>query len=150
MKDVLPIPDSAGKILNATHEYFDFSVNARSTLADVSYQVIVLKQPQSTLAEEYAKVYVTTKNANVEVASPLVEKDGVVLTYKELPDAAVEGKIVYNGLVPKSEKDYHQEFRLRMWIRDGIEIYGEDGSVSFTNISNRVFSVKVRVIATEI
>ncbi len=136
-------PDDIGKRLSGTHEYFDFSVNAQSTLADISYQVLVIKQNQSTLDEGLVKVYVTTKNGQVETSSPLVEKEGRVLTYKDLvsPSDGV-GKIVYNGIVLKGDKNYHQDFRLRLWLSNDEEV--------MESINNKVFSVKVKVVANEV
>ncbi len=136
-------PDSFGKVMSGTNQYFDFSVNANSTLADVSYQVIVLKQPNSTLNEDYAKIYLTTKNGSVETASPLVEKNQKVLTYGELNFSHDKtGKVVYTGVVPKNEKNYHQEFRLRMWLADDRQILG--------SLDQKIFSVKVKVVANEV
>lgn len=137
------ISDDVGKMLNGANEYFDFSVNARATIADLSYQVIALKQPQSTLDDSLVKVYVTTKNGNMEVASPLVQPDQRVLTFQELRSSADgSGKIVYNGHVSKSNHDYHQEFRLRLWIANDVELT--------ETIFNQTFSVKIKVIANEI
>jgi len=137
------ISDAAGKSLNGTHQYFDFSVNATASAADVSYQVSILKQDQSDLLEDIVKVYVTTKNGNSELASPLVEQNGKVLTFQELPRTNDgNGRVVYNGVVQKSNQPYHQEFRLRLWIAD-------DRNLSAI-ISDKVFSVKVKVVATEV
>ena len=137
------ISDAEGKSLNGTNEYFDFSVHALSTLSDISYHVIVLKQDQSTLDADYVKVYVTTKNGNLEVASPLVQSNSRVLTYSELPSAKDgNGKIVYSGTVPKSKKNYHQSFRLRLWLADDVKLK--------ELLENKMFSVKVKVVANEI
>ena len=137
------ISDEAGKALNGTNQYFDFSVNALSTISTISYQIVVLKQEQSTLNDKYAKIYVTTRNGNSEVASRLVQSNNRVLTYSELVSTKDgTGKIVYNGTVPKSKKNYHQEFRLRLWIADDVQL------TDF--IDNKVFSVKVKVIANEV
>lgn len=135
-------PDSFGKVMSGSNQYFDFSVNASSTVADVSYQVIVLKQQASTLNDDYAKIYLTTRNGSVETASPLVEKNNKVLTYEELNTAlGGNGKVVYNGVVPKGNQ-YHQEFRLRMWLANDRQILG--------SLDGKIFSVKVKVVANEI
>lgn len=137
------ISDEEGKSLNGTNQYFDFSVNALTTLADISYQVIVLKQPQSTLDEEVVKAYVTTRDGNVETASPLVKQNDRVLTYGELETSKDgSGKVVYSGTVPKSKKNYHQEFRLRLWIADDVELHDF--------IDDKYFSVKVKIVADEL
>ncbi len=140
IEDALPKSDSLGKIANRAHEYFDFSVNATTTLADIPYQIFVLKQNSSTLDENYVKVYLTLKNGTDEIASPLTEENGVVKTYYQLTGDS-SSKLVYNGLVPKGSEEYHQEFRLRLWIGDSVDVNN--------NFKGRRFSVKVKVTANQ-
>ncbi len=142
MQEVYPIPDASGKILNGNQEYFDFSVNAHTTLANVTYQVIVLKDSTSTLQEECAKIYLTKKTGNTEVASPLVEKNGKVLTYDQLDSFENGGKVIYTGTVPKGEENYHEEFRLRLWLAEDAPKVGD--------YYNKKFSVKIKVVAVEV
>ena len=143
IENALPTSDERGKILNSTSQYFDFSVNALATIAPLSYQVVVLKQDNSTFKEENVKIYLTLRNGTTETPSPLVLDGSKVVTYNQLQNSINnEGKVVYNGVVPKSESEYNQSFRLRMWISEGVDVVGE-------SFSNKTFSVKVKVVASE-
>lgn len=142
IEDALPKADRLGKIASGKHEYFDFSVNATSTISDISYQVYVLKQNTSTLRDDYVKIYLTLKNGNDEVVSPLVVTNDVVTTYDELTGTKTE-KLVYNGVVPKGANEYHQDFRLRMWIADDVDVTNDD-------FIGKRFSVKVKVSANQV
>lgn len=143
IENALPTSDERGKILNSTSQYFDFSVNALATLAPLSYQVVVIKQDNSTFKEENVKIYLTLRNGTTETPSPLVLDGSKVVTYNQLQNSINnEGKVVYNGVVPKSESEYNQSFRLRMWISEGVDVVGE-------SFSNKTFSVKVKVVASE-
>lgn len=143
IENALPTSDERGKILNSTSQYFDFSVNALATIAPLSYQVVVIKQDNSTFKEENVKIYLTLRNGTTETPSPLVLDGSKVVTYNQLQNSINnEGKVVYNGVVPKSESEYNQSFRLRMWISEDVDVVGE-------SFSNKTFSVKVKVIASE-
>lgn len=143
IQNALPISDEQGKILNSTSQYFDFSVNALATIAPLSYQVVVIKQENSTFMDENIKLYLTLKNGANETPSPLVLNGSKVKTYNKLQNSTNnDGKIIYNGVVPKSESEYKQSFRLRMWI-------SEDTNVLDESFSNKTFSVKVKVKAAE-
>lgn len=143
IENALPTSDERGKILNSTSQYFDFSVNALATIAPLSYQVVVIKQDNSTFKEENVKIYLTLRNGTTETPSPLVLDGSKVVTYNQLQNSINnEGKVVYNGVVPKSESEYNQSFRLRMWISEDVDVVGE-------SFSNKTFSVKVKVVASE-
>lgn len=142
LEEAFPIPDSSGIFLQGVNEYFDFSVSAKSTIADVYYEVVVIKQLESTLPEDFVKVYLTTKSGNIERASSEVMDGTRVKTYPELKNSEIsDGKVAYTGIVKESFEDYHQDFRLRIWITDEKE----KNSVPY----NTTFSLKVRVNAIE-
>jgi len=143
MNNAFPISDDDGKKLNGKNEYFDFSVSASTTLANIDYQIYAIKQDETTLSDEWVKVYLTLINSEQEGASPLVIADERVLTFKELTgDDNV--KLIYNGTVPISNTNYHQDFRLRIWINDEISIEGRE-----EELFNKTFSVKVKVTANQ-
>ena len=103
IENAMPLPDSRGKVLNSTSQYFDFSVNAVATIAPLYYQILAVKQDGSTLSEESTKIYLTLRNGTSETPSPLVIEDTRVLTYSELDSSTDNnGKVIYNGVVPQS------------------------------------------------
>ncbi|MEE1315661.1 MAG: hypothetical protein U0K35_00335, partial [Prevotella sp.] len=67
IKDALPISDRTGKALSGANQYFDFSVSSVATFAEIDYQIYVVKQDNSTLPDEWVKVYLTKKNRDGEV-----------------------------------------------------------------------------------
>lgn len=143
ISNAFPILDEAGKILDGKNEYFDFSISSVTTLAEINYQIYAVKQEGSVLADEWIKVYLTEKEGNKEIASPLVLNDDKVLTFKDLMgDNNV--KLIYEGTVPMSNKEYHKDFRLRIWLNNELSIIGRE-----EEFFGKSFSLKVKVTANE-
>lgn len=139
-----PIADSLGKRLSGEREYFDFSVHSLSSIYDIAYQVYVVKQPTSTLREEWVKVYLTLRNNNGEVASPLVMNGEKVKTFNELTGNN-GAKLVYTGVAAKASEEYIQKFRLRLWIAEDVSL----DETTMHEFENKSFSVKVKVTANQ-
>jgi len=137
-----PIPDSAGKNLTGEKEYFDFSVIGQTSTGDINYEVVVVKQDNSTLADKFVKIYLTEINGTIETPSDIVIDDGIVKTFEELENSDTqEGKITYLGTIKNNTMNYKKEFRLRMWMSDTALITDD--------IFNKEFSVKVAVSAVQ-
>lgn len=143
IQDALPILDRTGIKLNGRNQYFDFSVSSIATFAEIDYQIYVVKQDGSTLPDEWVKIYLTEKTKNGEEASPLVLKDGKVLSFKDLTGDN-NTKLVYNATVPMSNKEYHRDFRLRIWLNGDLSVNGQESL-----FYGKSFSVKVKVSASE-
>lgn len=144
IENAIPIPDDMGKKLAGANEYFDFSVTASTTATDIAYEVAAKKGDDSTLSDEYIKLYLTTINGNQEVETPLTVVNNTVVTYNELSDTTnplLTGKTIYYGTVNSGEVAYGMKFRLRMWIKDGN--YGD-----YSQLNDKIFTVKVNVAAT--
>lgn len=146
LKNALPISDEQGKILAGSNQTFDFQVLAAIEGENVSYEVIAEKQVGSNLPENLAKIYLTTLDGMEESPVSTTLRDGVVTTYDQLTDTAVElqeGKTIYQESISSGEKSYKKQFRLRMWVSEDAtgETEGE------WNYNNQSFSVKVNVVA---
>lgn len=144
IENAIPVPDDMGKKLTGENEYFDFSVTASTTSTDIAYEVTAKKGDDSTLSDEYVKIYLTTINGTQEVETPLSISNDTVVTYNELSDTTnplLSGKTIYYGTVNSGEVAYGMKFRLRMWIKDGD--YGD-----YTELNDKIFTVKVNVAAT--
>lgn len=145
IEDAIPISDEVGKVLSGTGEYFDFNVTASTTSTDLVYEVAVLKNVESTLSEEYVKIYLTTIIGTTETETDLTVSDDVV-TYNELTDTTnplLNGKTIYYGTVKAGEVAYGQNFRLRMWVSVPEEV-----NFDYSQVNDKYFSVKVNVAAT--
>ena len=144
MSSAYPTPDSTGKILSNSNEYFDFSVTASTTNTDIEYEIVVNKLDNSTLEEERVKIYLVELDGDREIETEITGKE-IVPTYDKLKDTdnpALKGKTVYYGSVKAGEVAYGKNFRLRMWIKDE-PISPED----FVLTAQKEFSVKVNVAA---
>ncbi len=148
IEDALPTLDEQGKILSSSNEYFDFSVTATSANSALTYEITVLKDPDSTLEEEWLKVYLTTFEGSQEVPTSLTNRSGVVATYNQLSDtknSLLEGKTIYYGTVDSGEINYGRKFRLRMWVK-----VPEQLDFDYSTLANKQFSLKVNVAATTV
>lgn len=144
LADAFPISDDAGKRLSGNREYFDFSVSSMSLTADISYQVYAVKQPTSTLSNDWVKIYLTLKDGTKEVPSSLVMNNGKVKSFSELNGDSTT-KLVYTGVASQSSEEYIQNFRLRMWIGDNVSINDQ----TWNELNNKTFTVKVKVTANQ-
>jgi len=146
IEDAMPIPDSMGKILSGDGEYFDFSVSATTTTANIAYEVAINKSDDSTLDPQYVKVYLTTFEGTEEKETPLTIEENGVVTYDSLNDTTnslLTGKTIYYGSVQAGEVAYAKRFRFRMWVEDQNEL-----NFDYSKINDKYFSVKVNVAAT--
>ncbi len=148
IEDALPTLDEQGKLLSSSNEYFDFSVSATATNSALAYEITVLKDPASTLEEDWLKVYLTTFEGNQEVSTSLTNPNGVVATYHQLMNTSnplLEGKTIYYGTVNPGEVNYGRKFRLRMWIK-----VPEQLDFDYSTLANKYFSLKVNVAASTV
>ena len=148
IQDAAPIPDDMGVLLSGEGEYFDFSVSASTTSNNLAYEVTALKNSNSTLPEEFVKVYLTTLNGNQESKTELTYVNNDIVTYDKLTDTTnplLEGKTIYYGKVQAGEVAYGQRFRLRMWIKMPTE-----ENFDYSTLDNKYFSLKVNVAASSV
>lgn len=148
IQDATPIPDDMGVLLSGEGEYFDFSVSASTTSNNLAYEVTALKNSNSTLPEEFIKVYLTTLNGNQESKTELTYVNNDIVTYDKLIDTTnplLEGKTIYYGKVQAGEVAYGQRFRLRMWIKMPTE-----ENFDYSTLDNKYFSLKVNVAASSV
>ena len=144
IEDAVPISDEVGKRLSGAGEYFDFSVTASTTSTDLVYEMVVLKNDESTLDEKFVKIYLTKIVGSQELETPLTMLDDVQ-TYDELNDTTnslLNGKTIYYGNVSAGEVAYGQNFRLRMWVSVPDEV-----NYDYSQVNDKKFSVKVNVAA---
>ena len=140
--DALPIPDSVGKSLSNSSEYFDFSVTATTTATDLAYEIVVNKEDTSTLSDENVKIYLTERQGSTEVETPITGGE-ITPTYASLApttNSSLVGKTIYYGTVNAGEIAYGKSFRLRMWIKD---VDTDD----YTEYNSKEYTVRVNVAA---
>lgn len=148
LENAYPIPDKVGKILSGEGEYFDFSVSATTTKTNLSYEITVKDNANSSLDREWVKIYLTTFEGNSEVSTNLTLKDNQVVTFDQLVDTsnqALNGKTIYYGTIQAGEVAYSKRFRLRIWVKNP-----DSEEFDYSILNNKNFSLKVSVAATEI
>ncbi len=139
IEEAMPMDDNAGMALKDNKNVFKFKVTSTvSSGAKIPYAVTVRKDKESTLGNDYVKVYLTatgdtssgtaknyttTDSTHVKVFSQLGELSSLTDEYLKsikLPDG-VEEKVIYTSEVPANSEDYTTNFELRMWISGDTE-----------------------------
>ncbi len=132
IKNASPIPDSIGKTMVKTGEYFDFYITATTTKSDLFYQVLIRKDELSTLAESNVKMYLTELMGGLE-------QEVVLKKVSELEQIEMNGQKYYvlaEKTLSGPLNNHYDSYRLRMWISDDA-----------VNFENKIFAVKVDVNA---
>lgn len=145
IENAIPMSDEMGKMLSSDSEYFDFTISASTTKTDLAYEVAINKDVNSTLPDDWVKIYLTTIEGNQEHPTPITSSSTGILTYGELSDTDNEllsGKTVYYGIVQAGEVSYGKKFRLRMWVKDP-----NTTNFDYTLLNDKYFSLKVNVAA---
>ena len=142
LTNALPISDTQGKALDGDNNVFDFSIEATNTGTEaIPYEVTLRKKADSTLEENYVKVYLTDRTETTE------KEELAVIKYSKLPQTNIDvgseiEKTIYNGSVDGNTTNYKKDFRLRMWVddtEDSGDIYGKE----FTAMVNVYSNAKV-------
>ena len=142
LTNALPISDTQGKALDGDNNVFDFSIEATNTGTEaIPYEVTLRKKADSTLEENYVKVYLTDRTETTE------KEELAVIKYSKLPQTNIDvgseiEKTIYNGSVDGNTTNYKKDFRLRMWVddtEDSSDIYGK----KFTAMINVYSNAKV-------
>jgi len=146
IENAIPISDEMGKVLAGDGEYFDFTVSASTTTANLAYEIAVKKDDNSTLPDEWVKMYLTTFEGNQEVSTDITSPESGIITYSELENTTNDllvGKTIYYGDVQAGEVSYGKKFRLRMWVKDP-----NVSNFDYSILNDKYFSIKVNVAAT--
>lgn len=143
IENASPVSDEVGKVLSGEGEYFDFTITASTTKTNLSYEIAVEKDPNSTLKEDWIKIYLTTLEGNQEFSTDITLNNNEVITFNQLTDTTnnlISGKTIYYGTVQAGEISYGKKFRLRMWIKDPNQT-----NFDYSILNQRFFSLKVNV-----
>ena len=113
---------------------------------NLSYEITVQNQENSTLDSSLVKVYLTTFEGDLEIPVGLTYQDNQVSTFDQLLNTnnhLLEGKTIYYGTVQAGEVAYGRKFRLRMWIKNT-----NNDDFDYSSLNDKYFSLKVSVAAT--
>lgn len=135
ISDAVPIPDSQGKNLMGSKQYFDFYITATTNDKKVHYQLLLKKDNSSTLSDDSVKVYLTQTMGSYE--------DELLLTkVSNLEKKEVNNKeyyLLYEKTLDENLENYSDSFRFRMWVDENS-----------TDYSDKLFSVKIDVYAYQV
>ena len=148
IEDSLPISDDQGKLLTGSGNVFEFKITS-DTLSNTSipYEVTARKSSNSTLDEKAVKVYLTEVDGE-ESELLLDNYSNLKGTDTNVPEGIVE-KTLYKGKVPANTTKYEKNFKLRMWLDDGIDfspVKDEDGNDTYP-YNGKTFTLTVNVYA---
>ena len=148
IEDSLPISDDQGKLLTGSGNVFEFKITS-DTLSNTSipYEVTARKSSNSTLDEKAVKVYLTEVDGE-ESELLLDNYSNLKETDTTIPEGIVE-KTLYKGKVPANTTKYEKNFKLRMWLDEGIDfspVKDEDGNDTYP-YNGKSFTLTVNVYA---
>ena len=135
IKNAVPISDTVGKAMIGKGEYFDFSVTATSTNANILYKVLARKDSVSTLKDSDIRIYLASTNGNYE-------KEVVLDTFSRLKQVTIDGTdyyLLYEKTLDKNIEKYSDFYILKMWVKEGTSDYLE-----------KKFALKIDVIAEQV
>ena len=148
IEDSLPISDDQGKLLTGSGNVFEFKITS-DTLSNTSipYEITARKSSNSTLEESAVKVYLTEVDGE-ESELLLDNYSNLKGTDTNVPEGIVE-KTLYKGKVPANTTKYEKNFKLRMWLDEGIDfspVKDEDGNDTYP-YNGKTFTLTVNVYA---
>ena len=124
--DMMPMTDEQGM---SQDDYFEFDISASTpSTAQLPYYITAVRSGTGTNMDGVVKVYLTRVIQFDDIAGEIpipILPGKTIATVSELNGyineklnigAAKGEKILYNDLVPESVSDYHETYRLRMWI----------------------------------
>jgi len=138
IENAFPTSDEKGKVLTKTNEYFDFKVTSKtaSTIA-IPYEVTARKSSDSDDIDGYIRVYLTKGETNEEV---LLENYDKLDQTDKVDVSKWTEKVIYTDTVPANKANYEENFRLRIWLREGTRF-------DTTDMNNKTFTLTVNVYA---
>ena len=135
--NAFPVSDEIGKSYATDNLVFDFKIEGTNTgIEEIPYEITLRKKSDSTLSEDAVKVYLTEKDGDKEtsIVSPTI--------YSNLSQTKINvkdniEKTLYYGSVSGNTENYVKEFRLRMWLKEGLDFTGgEYNKKTFTTTVN--------------
>lgn len=142
IENAMPTSDEDGKNLRIANQYFDFQIYTNIISAPLEYQIVAAKQSNSTLPDDYVKIYLTRREGNYETPVEETTPNGEVILFSQLANTdypGQTGKVIYRETVTNN-KEYSKEYRLRMWVKEDVDVLD-------SNFSNKQFSIKINVYA---
>ena len=148
IEDSLPISDDQGKLLTGSGNVFEFKITS-DTLSNTSipYEVTARKSSNSTLDEKAVKVYLTEVDGE-ESELLLDNYSNLKGTDTTIPEGIVE-KTLYKGKVPANTTKYEKNFKLRMWLDEGVDfspVKDDSGNDTYP-YNGKTFTLTVNVYA---
>lgn len=150
IQNAVPIPDEQGKVLSGIQEYFDFEIlyNGNS-LYNIPYEITVRKTKDSTMDDQFLKVYLTELNHNLEeirLFEPFIQ----LAQTEQIKEEQYVEKTIYRDEIPKNQSHYDKKFRLRIWnSADGLNETTVPSSDSTFSLTVHVYAAGVAVISEE-
>ncbi len=117
--DALPVASNDTEKTNNT--YFEFNVTAKTMNLPISYVVTAKKSVDSDDMDDLVDLYLSDDSDNQLFDG--VHKYSNLVQYRNKP--ATE-KVIYTDTVPANQSNFRKDFRLRMWIDEGVDFSGTE------------------------
>ena len=117
--DALPVASNDTEKTNNT--YFEFNVTAKTMSLPISYVVTAKKSVDSDDMDDLVDLYLSDDSDNQLFDG--VHKYSNLVQYRNKP--ATE-KVIYTDTVPANQSNFRKDFRLRMWIDEGVDFSGTE------------------------
>ena len=138
--DQYPVSDDVGKSFSGDKYTHDFKLRFNLAATGVTYVITAKKTEESTLADKWAKIYLTSDGVGIPTCYRL---DGKIRTFDEyLTYKGHDDEIVlYQGVVNfiEAQRGY-KDFTLRMWVSEDLNISSDD-------FQFKTFQTKITVYA---
>lgn len=143
LADALPISDMEGE---KSSSYFDFTITAEAKEAPITYDIVISEDETSTLDNAVIKLYLVKVENDKEIVLVAPVRFQELTNYSGTDP---NNKLILN--IPNVDvNDYEQHYRLRMWIAEDATLYEEKDGVVITDLTNKIFAIKVNVYARNI
>lgn len=117
--DALPVASNDTEKTNNT--YFEFNITAKTMSLPISYVVTAKKSVDSDNMDDLVDLYLSDDNNNELFDG--VHKYSDLIQYRNKPDTE---KVIYTDTVPADQTNFRKDFRLRMWIDEGVDFSGTE------------------------
>ena len=135
IKNAVPIPDSQGKLMVGSNQYFDFHITATMKSGSLRYEVLIYKEQISSLHDGKVKIYLSQNLGSNE-------KELVLAKISDLEKKVYDGKeyyVVYAKTLSGNLENYSDLYRLRMWVDEKAVDYND-----------QTYSIKVDIRAYQV
>ena len=144
LQNQFPIADEIGKSLQGERRVQDFKLRFNNAAAGVKYTITVEKLSESTLDDEWVKMFLVNDGADVSNCYRSNHRVKTFNEYSKYENKDTE-RIIYSSTVTSSEAARgYKDFTFRMWVSEDLQL----NNSNYLSES-RIYKARINVYATE-